>query len=180
MKARNIALERVYITQDFSIEIYICPPPSKRIVSDVGEHRVQTVKKKNVWKQKIAKVFSKRSNSERPTDKRVALFSQLDNIKTDSHTKITPLQHICKLHPTNLFADTLTMNFDWPFSLLDPTRLIFKMFIGRQNKIVDLWQLVPFISAHTKLTDTIHELINNSSPSRYLRNLSLVVKPSAH
>ena len=53
------------------------------------------------------------------------------------------------------------------------------MFIGRQNKIVDLWQLVPFISAHTKLTDTIHELINNSSPSRYLRNLSLVVKPLA-
>ena len=46
VKARNIALERVYITQDFSIEIYICPPPSKRIVSDVGEHRVQTVKKK--------------------------------------------------------------------------------------------------------------------------------------
>lgn len=112
MKARNIALERVYITQDFSIEIYICPPPSKRIVSDVGEHRVQTVKKKLYENKKIAKVFSKRSNSERPTDKRVALFSQLDNIKTDSHTKITPLPHICKLHPTNLFADTLTMNFD--------------------------------------------------------------------
>ena len=52
VKARNIALERVYITQDFSIEIYICPPPSKRIVSDVGEHRVQTVKKKKMYENK--------------------------------------------------------------------------------------------------------------------------------
>ena len=111
MKARDIALKRVYITLDFSIEIYICPPPSKRIVSDVGEHRVQTVKKR-MKIEKIAKGFSKKSNSERATDKRVAPFSQLGNIKTDSHTKITPLQHIFKLHPTNLFADTLTMNFD--------------------------------------------------------------------